>query len=143
VLPLELSALQQTVLPGLVCFKKHPRLPLYGLCTVQPWACLFYKTDFCAHGRICSTRANAAPKDASVQQQPVLSPEVTGLQELVLHLDMSVHKSLCCTSSSSSASFVLHLDVSVYKSLWCTWMFAVVLHLDVRACAVPVVRFCL
>jgi hypothetical protein len=110
-LPLELSVLQQYVhcaAPGLVCSK----------------------AAFSAPGRICSATTCAACLGASVQQQPVLSPEVTGLRKLVLHLDLSIHKSLCCSCTCSSASFELHLDFSVYKSLCCT--FAVVVQICTR-----------
>jgi hypothetical protein len=52
------------------------------------------------------------PLDVSVHQQPVLSRELSSLQQFVLHLDVSV-MSLCCTFA---CAFVLHMEVPVYSA---------------------------
>ncbi len=64
---------------------------------------------------------------SSTVQQSVLSPEVSVLQQLVFHLDVSVqqqpvlcqkmaYSSLWCTWTACLQEPVLHRDVSVYKS---------------------------
>ncbi len=57
----------------------------------------------------------------SVQQRSAFAvpQEVSGQQQLLLHLDASIYK-----------CFVLHLEASVFKSLCCTCICAFVMSLE-------------
>ncbi len=112
---------------------------------------------------VCSAEGCAAPSTASYALPGRVCPTETcdwavfGLQQLVLHLEVSVSKSLCCTGTCvSKRSVVLHLNVSIFKSLcaaprrvkslWCTCTCDFVLHLKVsvyRICSAAPERVCL
>ncbi len=98
-LPLDLSVLQQYVQSLGVFVLKQPFLPLDASVTA------------------CAARA-------SVEHQPLLSPEVTGRRK-VLHLDLSVHKRLCCIFWDAPGR------VCVQE------LMLLVLHLYVCCCAAP------
>jgi hypothetical protein len=90
---LDVSVLQQTLLPGRVCISLS-----------CPWTCLLQSSLCCPWSWKCLFIH-------------LLSQELSGLQQLVLPLEVSVYESLCCTCT---CAFVLSLEVSVYKSLCCT-----------------------
>ncbi len=84
-----------------------------------PWTCLFFCSLCCIWAHLCVS---------STVQQSVLSPEVSVLQQLVLHLypipvqeqpvlcQKMAYSSLWCTWTVCLQEPVLHRDVSVYKS---------------------------
>ncbi len=85
-----------------------------------PWTCLFYCNLSWAY--LC------VPSTVQQSVDSVLSPEVSVLQQLVLHLDVSVqqqpvlcqkmaYSSLWCTWTVCLQEPVLQQDVSVYTSL--------------------------
>jgi hypothetical protein len=109
----------------------------------------FCLTAACAaSGHVWSTAACGAPElypiEACTSPRHIcstISCNVTGgsvIQQRVLHLDMSIYKSLCCTCNNPCTRvFSLHLDLSVYKSLCCTCMYLSVQHLNVCFRAAP------
>jgi hypothetical protein len=101
-----------------LCCTSAPVCAAPGLAAL---VCVCLQEILCCTWTYLFTRACATPVSAVTR-------------ELVLHLDVSFYKRLCCTCLSTT-DFVLHLDVSVYKKLCCTCMClstrAFVLHLDV------------
>jgi hypothetical protein len=164
VLPLGVPVLQQPLLPLDVSVQQQHLLPLDLLLpalkqTFSSCLCLLYSSLRCIWTRlfynslccmcclwtcVSSTAACAFPGRVcvSVLQQPVLSPEVSGLiqqqpmlrqeeyglqqlvlhlqytvclQEPMLHLDVSIYTGFCAAPGVSVCnSFVLHMDMSAY-----------------------------
>ncbi len=135
VVPLDASVLQQHVLPLDVSVLQQPVLPLDVSVLQQPVLSL----DVSVLQKPLALLENL---DMSVWQQPMLPLDVSVLQQpggfclqqLVLHLDVSVYLSLCWIwTCLSKRAFVLHRDVCSQEP---------VLHLYVRvlcraACNVP------
>jgi hypothetical protein len=80
-------------------------------CAAPAWTCHFYSSLYCPWTCLCV---------CSTEQQSLLSQEMSGLQQLVLHQDVYLfNSSLCCVKKSmvhSTAVCAAH-GVFIYKSL--------------------------
>jgi hypothetical protein len=103
------SVLQHTVLPGGISFLQHPILSLAASARVCPTA------DCAANERVCQTEACAASRRVSTLWQPVLSLDMSGLQQPCRPWTFLVYRSLCCPCIDVSLlhKSVLFLDVCV------------------------------
>jgi len=136
---------QQTVLPGgvspkaacavigFVCLQEllcEPMVPVFeSLCctyerlSIRPFFC----TWMCLSSKACAALMNVRLEDhfsapgCVCLQKPVLHLCMSASKIFVLHMDVFVYKSLCCTSACpSTRAFVMHPDMSIYTSLCCT-----------------------
>ncbi len=86
VLSLDVSVLEQPVLPMDVSVQQQPE------CAALGGVCSTYRAACATQGRVCSTAAYPGTWNWTC-----LTREVSGKQQLVLHQDVSVYNSLCCT----------------------------------------------
>ncbi len=129
-LPLDISVLQKSVLDLEVFVLQHPVLQLDVSVPQQPLLLLDVSvlSQPLLSLDVSVLQQPLPPLDVSVSQQPLLSLETYLLyirttvcapagricftvQQLVLHLNLSVYKSLCCTCRYlSTRALVLHKD---------------------------------